>query len=90
MSFTVPELVRLLGVEASDDLHWSIGNAAQRRFAAAYGRQPPKDNFPKTNGGGSHCFAVYPDDFRPVVEELIREHKTEESRQADLFGESVE
>jgi hypothetical protein len=46
---------------------------------------PVKDLRTKTCGVGVHCFALYPTDWWPVIEEAIRSVGGERDRQGDLF-----
>jgi hypothetical protein len=83
---TVVDVCRRMGVEPETDLMWSVGNAVRRRYEARYGRLPPKQLRQKTGGGGSHCFAIYPHEWEPVIAEVIRAHGGQKQRQGDLFG----
>lgn len=57
----------------------------QNRFFKRMGHQPPKENAPKTHGGGVHCFAHYPPDWREEIEKEIKKHRIEAAKQRDLF-----
>jgi len=64
---TVVEVFRDLGVEPEKRATWTVGKAVAKKWRAEKGYEPPKENRPKTGGGGVHCFAIYPEYFRPVI-----------------------
>jgi hypothetical protein len=64
---------------------WSVGDIMQARYAKRTGRQPVKDNRPKTHGRGSHCFALYPDDYFEEIAEEIKKFEYIRTKQIDLF-----
>ena len=70
--FTVIDVIRDLGFEPENEFDWAVGQKAQKVYAWRYGRQPRKDLRPKTHRRGVHCFALYPEDFRPTVEKIVR------------------
>lgn len=82
---TVIDVCRAMGVEPEKSMTWAVGSALQRRYEEIFERQPPKELRPKTNGGGSHCFAVYPETWRITIESLIKAHNPDPGRQGDLF-----
>jgi hypothetical protein len=82
---TVIDVCRELRVEPTSALTWPVGDAVRDIFEERFGRPPTKMLRPKTNGGGSHCFAVYPEAFRGVIEAVILDHQAEKERQPDLF-----
>lgn len=65
--------VLALGYEPTKSLMRAVGHLLQRRYAAKHERQPPKILAPKTNVVGSHCFAIYPYAWVPVIDETIRQ-----------------
>lgn len=81
---TVPEVLRDLNVEASPGLATSIGARVRERFRALHDAEPPKELRQKTGGGGSHCFAVYGPEMRPIIEEIIAACRTESAAQGRL------
>ena len=82
---TVIDRFRALRVEPEKHAAWAVGNAVMYKYVDEYGRQPPKDLRSKTNDGGSHCFALYPDDWVPIIDKIIRAYNVEAQRQGDLF-----
>jgi hypothetical protein len=72
---TVPEVFSMLKRVPSKRLSWAVGNRMQEIYFLESGRQPPKENRPKTMGPGSHCFALYPRSWLPriIVEIAITE-----------------
>lgn len=71
MPFTVIDVLRERGIELVPAVTWACGTAAREAWLAHYGRLPDKALRKKTNGKGSHCFAVYPDYGRSLVEQAI-------------------
>jgi hypothetical protein len=82
---TIIERFRALRVEPDKHVTWAVGDAVMNKYVTEYGRQPPKELRPKTNTGGSHCFAVYPSTWAPIIDRIIRAHSAEMQRQGELF-----
>lgn len=82
---TVVDVIKSMGIETESTLCWSVGAQVREAYESRNGCLPEKDLRPKTNAGGSHCFAVYPEDWRETIERIVRAHVTEASRQQDLF-----
>jgi hypothetical protein len=82
---TVPQVCKAIGVEPRKNITWSVGDIMQARYAAEFGHQPMKDNRPKTNGGGSHCFALYPPDWFDLIANEIKKQDYIASNQFDMF-----
>lgn len=85
MSITVMDVFRELQIEPEPSVSWSVGAAVRRLYESETGSLPPKELRPKTSGGGSHCFAAYPDSWRPRIVAAIQSHQTQTARQGDLF-----
>lgn len=88
-SFTVVELIVQLGYEPEDQIDWVAGAELRRCYEEVFGQPPPKALRPKTRSRGSHCFAIYPPEFRveatEIVTRLIGEMHAERGRQLGLF-----
>lgn len=83
---TVMQVFRDLGVIApSPALSWSVGSRIATKWSDVNGEQPEKGLRPKTNGGGTHCFALYPESWRKIIESEIRQAIEIERSQLDLF-----
>ena len=82
---TIIDVCRDLDVEPYNEMTWSVGNIVRDYYEARYGALPEKDLRTKTSGGGSHCFAVYPEHMRATIERVILAHQTERARQGELF-----
>lgn len=87
---TVPEVAALLGVTLDNKTAWSIGSRMATRYAQTFGAQPPKDNRPKTKGPGSHCFALYPASWEPLIRSEIQSHINAQRNQFDMFGDEID
>jgi hypothetical protein len=83
---TVIDVMRDMNVEITKELTWGVGQIVARRWYDEVGTEPEKLNRTKTSGEGVHAFAHYPTRWRPVIEEAIRSHRVEASRQMDLFN----
>ncbi len=79
------EVFKARGLTPSNSEAWSVGLSIQAAYRRRYGKQPPKENRPKTNGGGTHCFAVYPPSWRKKIDEAIDLLAVEAAKQAKLF-----
>jgi hypothetical protein len=84
-SITVIQVFELMGVLPTKEKTWAVGNRMQHIYALEHGTQPPKDNRPKTSGGGSHCFALYPKRYLPIIKEEIRKAQAIASGQMGMF-----
>jgi hypothetical protein len=83
---TVIDVIRDMGVEPTPDLTWSVGGIVRGLYRQRCGELPQKDLRPKTDrSGGTHCFAVYPEEMRSDIEAVVKRHTFEASRQLDLF-----
>ena len=82
---TIVQVMRDIGIEPTNELCWSVGNEVRDVWELENGRLPFKELRQKTNGPGSHCFAVYPADWYFRIRAIILRHQTEAGRQGDLF-----
>ena len=80
---TVIDVLRSMGIEPSKQLSWKIGIAVVTRFRQINGALPIKDLRTKTSGTGVHCFALYPESFRPEIVSIINDYF---DRQYDFCG----
>ena len=81
---TVPGVCRDEGIEPTKHMMWSVGQQMVKLYRDLYGALPPKDNRPKTYVRGVHCFAIYPETFRPYIVEALLAYGAEEARQLDM------
>ena len=70
--FTIIDALRAMDYEPETRFDWSLGQLVQKRYHQIYGSQPRKDLRPKTFTKGVHCFAIYPEVFRPEADRIIR------------------
>ena len=84
---TIPQVAKSMGVIMDNKTSWSVGSAMASMYEKEFGELPPKDLRPKTNGPGSHCFALYPANWQSKIEDVIRLHQDFAERQGDLFGD---
>ena len=82
---TVVDVFREMGVNTEKSKTLAVGQMMQKWYADNYGSQPPKDNRPKTNGPGVHCFAIYPMRCRRRIMAFIAKVGAEQSRQMSLL-----
>jgi hypothetical protein len=83
---TIVQVIREMGIEPSNKLCWAVGDKMQAWYVRNIGSAPHKDNRGKTNGAGSHCFALYQPIFHKKIQEFVRQVQFEMSRQPDLFN----
>jgi hypothetical protein len=92
MMFDVRDVLRALNVEPEPSVSWPVGWAIRDAYLERFERLPDKALRPKTNGGGTHCFAVYPDTFwydaKAVARSALVAIKTAKARQPDMFGDA--
>lgn len=83
---TIIDVFKRLKIEPVPAITWTVGNAVRELYKSRNsGALPNKELRQKTNAGGTHCFAVYPDSYFPDIEKIIRNYKTEAQRQGVLF-----
>ena len=82
---TVIDVFKEMRVEPTRDATLAVGIGARQHWVAQYGELPEKRLRTKTYGGGSHCFAMYPEWMREPIKVLIRKYGGERRRQGDLF-----
>jgi hypothetical protein len=51
---------------------WSLGSLIRETWLKERGDLPRKQLDTKTCGAGSHCFAIYPEDFWPRMDAIIK------------------
>lgn len=75
MNWTLRERLNYLGLSPIDNstLNWAAGDRLQAAYAKVHGDQPDKELRRKTRGGGSHCFAAYPDWFLETMDGILQE-----------------
>ena len=84
---TVPQVARVMGVVLDKRTSWAVGSDMASKYLLEFGENPPKDNRPKTNGSGSHCFALYPAKWEKKIRSVIEAHLEQQAKQNDLFVE---
>jgi hypothetical protein len=83
--FTVVDVFRELGLEPLKRDTWSVGLRVMNLWLSDHGSLPVKDNRRKTNGGGLHCFALYPPQWRDRVQAIVASTAKARANQMDLF-----
>jgi hypothetical protein len=88
-AFTTIDLLRSEGIEITPPLSWTLGTALREAYQRETGELPEKQLRRKTDGTGSHCFAIYPARFRPealrIVRQIVKATQAEEARQGRLL-----
>jgi hypothetical protein len=84
---TVIDVFRRLRLTPIKEETWAVGAAVRDRYQEITGSLPVKDNRPKTSGLGTHCFALYPESFEPIIVDVIGRMKIAKAAQLDLFGD---
>ena len=82
---TVHDVARAHGVDLNDVTAWAIGALTATAWEWSTGTPPLKDLRTKKNGGGSHCFALYPPAFADRMWLIIRGYRPPDADQLDLF-----
>ena len=73
---TVMEVAQAMNVRLDKRTAWSLGAEIAEKYFQLTGEQPPKGNRPKTNGNGTHCFALYPRTWDGLIREAINKRLT--------------
>ena len=84
---TIIDVAKALNVDLSSREAWEVGAAVRDAYEVACGHPPLKILRRKTNGGGSHCFAIYPISFRPHIERAILAVPRARAAQPDMFSQ---
>tara|TARA_Y100000310_G_C20369726_1_gene662951 strand:- start:17 stop:313 length:297 start_codon:yes stop_codon:yes gene_type:complete len=90
---TIPAMIAELKLKYTKRLAWAAGNLCRHRWQEMTGTLPTKELRQKTTGEGSHCFAVYPNTFRPEMRRVLVSLQAADDEQLRLFddpGESDE
>ncbi len=69
---TVIDRLRALGLEAGKRTRWELGAAVRQAWLHEHGELPVKELRTKSSGAGSHCFALYPPEFIPTIDRIVR------------------
>ena len=85
-TITVMQVFRSLNIVPEPSVSWSVGAQMATLYKQRHGEQPPKDNRPKTSGGGTHCFAIYPRSWEREIAAAILAHEQARKEQQDLFA----
>lgn len=86
VEITIIDVFRELGFEPVKQDTWAIGGIVRNKYYETVGKLPEKKLRTKTCGEGVHCFAVYPESWRPLIADVIRAHATQKANQPDLFA----
>ena len=74
-NITIIDVCEEIGVKPDSWLTWPVGNRIKNLWKDKTGNLPPKELRKKTNGKGSHCFAVYPLSMKAEIEIAIKDVK---------------
>jgi len=85
---TVHDVASRMGRELDDEVAWSVGTQIAAAWRRQTGTSPLKDLRSKKSGTGSHCFALYPPAFFPLMERIILAYRPPLAGQLDLFKAS--
>lgn len=85
-TITVMQVFAALGIRPEPEQSWSVGSRVAAIYRSTHGIEPPKENRPKTSGGGTHCFAVYPMDWFKRIAEVVQTVAQDQASQGNLFG----
>jgi hypothetical protein len=81
---SVIDVIRSMKVDPEPQLCWTVGALTREAWRSEYGELPEKQLRPKTSGGGTHCFAVYPASWRHRIAKFVSAYKTQAAKQGDL------
>ena len=81
---TVPKVFIALGFEPIPADTWIAGAMVREAYRKTVGNYPVKALRSKTNGPGSHCFAIYPPEFRVMIERIVSQVARSRAKQFNL------
>lgn len=82
---SIHDVARENGWALTDRQAWQIGDQVRRSWEWLVKTPPVKDLRRKKEGTGSHCFALYPPDWRERIERAIRAFHPKPDAQGSLF-----
>lgn len=82
---TIIDVIKEMGIEPTPELTWTAGPLIRNLYEKKEGRVPEKALRAKTNGGGSHCFAIYPDWMKDTIRVVVLGLERRKSDQGDFF-----
>jgi len=71
---TVVDVCHELGVAPERRLTLAVGRTIANEYRSRYGMPPRYELRTKTRSKGTHCFAVYPPEWRERITRLIGAH----------------
>jgi hypothetical protein len=83
--FTLIDVFRSLQMEPLKESTWPAGAACRELYRSTYGCLPDKELRKKTNAEGSHCFAIYPQEFFNAATGIVQQYARERERQMRLI-----
>ena len=83
--FTIVDVFRDLDFEPIPEDTWEAGALMRDLYTDVVDEPPALELRPKTNGPGTHCFAVYPPGWRKKAEEVVRKVASHRQRQMRLI-----
>jgi len=83
--FTLIDVFRSLQMEPLKESTWPAGAACRELYQKTYGCLPDKGLRTKASGAGSHCFAIYPQEFLNSATGIVKQYARERERQMKLI-----
>lgn len=82
---TIHDVAKGIGVTLTDRQAWIIGADVAAMWEYDVGAPPLKDLRTKKKGEGSHCFALYPPQWRERIERYIKTFRPRPDPQLNLL-----
>lgn len=82
---SIHDVARDMNLVLDDRQAWKAGSLVESGWKWAVGTPPVKDLRRKKSGTGSHCFALYPPQWRERIERAIRTFGGSQDAQLKLF-----
>ena len=83
--FTIVDVFRDLDFEPVPEDTWEAGALMRDLYTEMVDEPPALELRRKTNGPGTHCFAVYPPGWRDKAEDVVRKVASHRLRQMRLI-----
>ena len=87
---SVHDAARKMGLELDDETAWSLGALIASAWQWQTGTAPLKDLRSKKSGSGTHCFALYPPEWLPRLQEIVLAVSNTRLSQTNLFVEPAD
>ena len=81
---SIHDVARSMGRELDSLQNWAVGSSVADEWNDVMRARPVKDLRTKKAGTGSHCLALYPPTWLPIIRAAIEEVRAKRAAQLEL------